>query len=356
MDGQVFPAVVAIMLGVGAGLVLFVPFVAVQYRRQGRLTARQILLWAGFLIYGIALWTYTLLPLPDVATIRCLPAQLRPFQFLNDLSDSDYPIGSLSEIIRNPVVMQIALNVLLFIPLGLFLRIIWRLGLSTTVLIGLGVSLTIELTQLTGVWGIYPCAYRLFDADDLLANTFGALLGGALFTVLRFRSSPPTKQEVAKQPRPVTFWRRMLGIVCDGLAVGLIGSVAGLAVNLWLVYVQDADQRTLDPTPAHIGATLVPLVLIGALVLTTGRTLGDHAVLIRWNNGVRPLIVARLLRYLGGIGGWQVLVALETGLNGLFILATVIALVASKDRRGLPGLLSRMHPLDARLPAEQSHS
>lgn len=343
------------MLGLAVGVVLFVPFVALQYRRQGRLTARQTLLWAGFVIYGFALWAYTLLPLPDPASVRCLPAQLRPFQFLNDLADSDYPMGSVGDILRNPVVMQVALNVLLFLPLGFFLRMIWRRGVIATALIGLGVSLTIELTQLTGVWGIYPCAYRLFDVDDLLANTTGALLGGLLFTVLRIRSSRPAERAASPVRHPVTFWRRMLGIVCDGLAVWLIGSVAGITANLWLVYVEHADQRALDPTPAHIASTVVPLVVIGVVVLTTGRTIGDHAVLIRWDHGVRPLLAARLLRYLGGIGGWQVLVALESGLNGFFVLVTIIALAATKDRRGLPGLLSRMHPLDARAPTQKDH-
>jgi glycopeptide antibiotics resistance protein len=41
----------------------------------------------------------------------------------------------------------------------------------------LATSLAIELTQLIGVWGLFPCAHRLFDVDDLLLNTAGATLG-----------------------------------------------------------------------------------------------------------------------------------------------------------------------------------
>lgn len=44
-------------------------------------------------------------------------------------------------------------------------------------LAGLATSLAIELTQLIGVWGLFPCAHRLFDVDDLLLNTAGATLG-----------------------------------------------------------------------------------------------------------------------------------------------------------------------------------
>lgn len=35
MSGQVFPAIVAMMLGLLLGFLLFVPFVAVQHRRRG---------------------------------------------------------------------------------------------------------------------------------------------------------------------------------------------------------------------------------------------------------------------------------------------------------------------------------
>jgi glycopeptide antibiotics resistance protein len=51
--------------------------------------------------------------------------------------------------------------------------------MRTAVLMGFGLSLSIELTQLTGVWGLYACAYRKFDADDLILNTLGAAIGFA---------------------------------------------------------------------------------------------------------------------------------------------------------------------------------
>ena len=83
MTGQLLPALMAILLGILAGVLLFVPFVAIQYRRQGRLTVTQTVVWAGFLVYGLALWTYTLLPLPVPEEIRCAPKQLRPLQFID---------------------------------------------------------------------------------------------------------------------------------------------------------------------------------------------------------------------------------------------------------------------------------
>lgn len=70
------------------------------------------------------------------------------------------------------------LNVLLFIPFGFFLPLIWANldKLRYTVLCGLSFSLLIEMSQLFN--------NRRTDVDDLLLNTLGTLLGYLLFRVL----------------------------------------------------------------------------------------------------------------------------------------------------------------------------
>ena len=42
---------------------------------------------------------------------------------------------------------------------------------------GAGLTLSVELTQLTGLWGLYPCAYRQFNVDDLMLNALGVVVG-----------------------------------------------------------------------------------------------------------------------------------------------------------------------------------
>lgn len=227
MSDQLTPAILAILLSLVLGIVLFVPFVAVQYRREGRLTLGQTALWGSFLVYGLALWTYTLLPLPHPDTVTCVGTQLRPLQFVADIRS--FPHGSLGELRHNPAFLQVALNVLLFVPLGFFLRLGWRRGIVISTLAGFGVSLLIELTQLTGVWGIYPCAFRFFDVDDLLANTGGALLGSVLSLVAK--PWLPSRSAVPPVPRPVTAGRRLVAMVCDALAVSLAGMLIGGSVN-----------------------------------------------------------------------------------------------------------------------------
>ena len=65
-------------------------------------------------------------------------------------------------------------------PLGFLARAVFKRSLLVSTLITAGLSLAIELTQLTGIWGVYDCAYRIFDVDDLMTNTAGGLLGATL--------------------------------------------------------------------------------------------------------------------------------------------------------------------------------
>lgn len=96
---------------------------------------------------------------------------------LGDIADNG--LGGPAVLLRNLAVQQLVLNVVLFVPLGMLVRHLGSRTVVETTAIGLGVSLLLELTQLTGVWFAFPCAYRLFDVDDLIINTLGALLGAA---------------------------------------------------------------------------------------------------------------------------------------------------------------------------------
>lgn len=63
------------------------------------------------------------------------------------------------------------LNVILFVPLGFLLPMIWSSyrSFKKTLLSGLGLSLVIEILQIF--------TFRLTDVDDLITNTLGTILG-----------------------------------------------------------------------------------------------------------------------------------------------------------------------------------
>ena len=346
MGNEVYSAGVAIGLGVLVGTALFVPFVAVSYRRRGRVTLGRAALWAAALVYFLAIWTYTLLPLPDAKTYRCAGVNLDVLAFVDDLRSAH----SLTDF----AVLQLALNVLLFLPLGFFLRVLAGRGILTALLVGFGVSLVIETTQLTGVWGVFPCAYRVFDVDDLLTNTAGALLGSVLALVVPRRLRGSALPDASVTPHPVTRGRRLLAMVCDGLGAALVGGVVAVGVQVVLEYVVRDRAAVLDGSLAQLASNVVPIAIWSVVTLVTGRTVGDIAVELRYRGGALPQLLARPLRFIGGIGGYLLLSLVPAPWSfvaGLFAVASVIATLTTTQGRGLPGIVSGQRVTDAREPA-----
>jgi len=76
------------------------------------------------------------------------------------------------------------LNILLFVPLGIFLPVLWGgcRSAKTVLAWGFGLSLAIECLQLF--------TFRLTDVDDLLMNSLGAILGYYLSKVLLTPAQP----------------------------------------------------------------------------------------------------------------------------------------------------------------------
>jgi glycopeptide antibiotics resistance protein len=71
-------------------------------------------------------------------------------------------------------------NILMFIPLGIFLPWLYNKRLGNTVLLALLCSSLIEFIQFLNMYLGY---YRYVDVDDVLLNTFGAIIGYALYKV-----------------------------------------------------------------------------------------------------------------------------------------------------------------------------
>ena len=164
---------VVVFLAVAA--LLLIPYVVVQYRRRGRVGLRRTIVESAFLLYVICAWALVLLPLPDVpeafCTVRRVEPQLSAFEWVHDtIRQWNSAGGEPLSLLRSQALWVRLFNIALLVPLGIFLRRWWGHRLWTTVLTGLALSLAFELTQLTALWGLYPCPYRTFDVDDLIAN------------------------------------------------------------------------------------------------------------------------------------------------------------------------------------------
>ena len=73
-------------------------------------------------------------------------------------------------------------------------------------------SLFFELTQLTGLYFIYPRPYRLFDVDDLMINMLGGILG--YFIMNKLKVLLPTREEINDSVK-VSVLRRITSILID---------------------------------------------------------------------------------------------------------------------------------------------
>ncbi|WP_052337130.1 VanZ family protein [Nocardioides alkalitolerans] len=331
-------AFLAVLFGGVLAVLLFLPVVAVRYRRAGRLRAVDLLLLLGAAVYGLAIWTYTLLPVPEAGSYTCVGAQLEPLRTIRDARR--YSSGTTAELLRNPVVLQVLLNVVLFVPFGFFVRAVLRRGFVVATALGLAVSLLIETTQRTGLWGIYDCAYRVFDVDDLILNTTGATLGSLVaIPLVALLDRGAGRGTVALT---VTLGRRWVGMASDALFVLLLGTAATVAWRSWNLYVEEVPLSRLDPAVDAVLLWGLPGLVQAVTVLLRGRTVGEYVVQVRAvpRPGARLWVLPRrVVKLAFGVGGWLLLWAAAfpgaTVALVVFLVVTALAPLASADRRGL---------------------
>lgn len=276
------------LVGAAIAIVCFVPYLVYQYRRYGQFSASRSL-WSGaLLIYGTALVSYTLFPLPSAA-FCAVPHDdllvLDPTKYFRDMWQMHSQGSSWTSVLTGWTCLQMVLNVLLFLPLGVILRHLWKVRVLGATLLGLGVSLLIEVTQYTGNWFTAPCPYRVADVSDVLTNTLGALIGALIaLLVPRLAADAGTLQAARRFARPLTRGRRLAGMLFDVAWAGLI--VATVRVALAVVYFAAIGDTGADRTRAtayghvsNVVAQAVCLLLLVVFALRgSGASLGQRLV------------------------------------------------------------------------------
>ena len=214
-----------------AALLLTLPYIAWNYRRYGSVLSLRILIVYSFILYLICAYCLVIFPLPSGAEAAALSGhrmQLVPFSFLADFAREARGAGSFPAAVRAVVgssaFLVTGFNLLLTLPFGVYLRYYFGCGARRTLLFAFLLSLFFELTQLSGLYGFYPRAYRLFDVDDLLCNTLGGLAGylvtGWLWRILPDRDRIDEKSY--EKGERVTFPRRCFALLVDMLFVSLL--------------------------------------------------------------------------------------------------------------------------------------
>jgi glycopeptide antibiotics resistance protein len=373
IDRWTWPAYVGVIGGALLFAAFLVPALAWQSRRYGGLSGRRLVGAAAVAVYGVALVAYTLLPLPSgdlarwCAQYGVAGAELVPFHSLADIRHDTAGLG-LGATLRSAAVLQVVFNVVLFVPWGLLVRRYLGRGVVVTTLSGLAASVLVETTQYTGIFGLIPCSYRVADVDDVLANTLGALLG-ALAAPLLLRWMPRAAELEARRDRarPVTVWRRWLGMLLDALLVTALGVVLQVGYRTVLYALGQPLPDGTDGWQWLLG-TLVPFVLVFVVptFLGSGASWGQRTVWLapRWAG--RPGTTAqRVARAASGGALWGALglltdlptdVPAALAVAGdvaapaawLFAVVSVVAVPFTRGRRGLSGVVSGAEVVDAR--------
>ncbi|GAA2787527.1 VanZ family protein [Saccharopolyspora taberi] len=358
MSSRVLPALFAMLYAAILAVLLFVPFVAREYRKRGELGAWTAVLRFSALLYLCALVAYVLTPLPAVTPGFCriyggLRPQWVPFAGLDGFQmPRTWP--ELSALLAQDPILQFGLNIVLFVPLGVLLRRMFGLRMRGVLLCGFGTSLVIELTQLTGVWFYYPCPYRLFDVDDLIANTAGAAIGRLVNPALRLL---PVRRGGTRPtvPRPVTRFRRLTGMCCDLLLLWWLGTIALRVADVVLRAAGVGFVWWLEPFTEWFA----PAVLLLVVMLIAGSSPGQHAVQLRSIAPAsrRPGPLRVLRRWLAGVGGLGLAQALLSlvGLATLWLPVTLVwctahvwGVISTRDHRGITGRFAGLKLIDAR--------
>lgn len=156
-----------------------IPYIIHNYRKFGSVLSLRILIVYSFVLYLLCAYFLVILPLPsrqEAALMTGPRLQMIPFHFVADII-KEAGSGGIFSYINNPALFQMLFNVAMTIPFGMYLRYYFQWSRKKTLTASFLLSLFFEFTQLSGLYFYYPRSYRLFDVDDLMANTLGGISG-----------------------------------------------------------------------------------------------------------------------------------------------------------------------------------
>lgn len=314
-----------------------IPYIAWNYHKYGSVLSLRVLIVYSFILYLLCVYCLVILPLPspeEAALLHGRRMQLTPFAFVGAvIRQAGIVPGDPATWRRIPSSSSFwttLFNLFMTLPFGVYLRYYFCCGWKKTLGLAFGLSLFCELTQLSGLYFLYPGSYRLFDVDDLIVNTAGSMVGYALAGPLEMLL--PSRQELDaasfQRGTEVSFPRRVFSFGVDLVCVELLSLALGGASAL----LGAALPSLAGPVLFWAYFALVPLAWQGR---TPGKRLTRQRIVHTGGGPARPYQYA--LRYglllLGLWGAPRALNALvdldaEVGvLNGLagFVLWLILS-------------------------------
>ena len=258
-------------------LALLIPLYIFHCRNFGYFRPVHAIVFYLFLFYSLCATFLVTLPLPEVTDSFCqihsFSSQFRPiaFQFVVDIVEKNHvSLGNfnLISILKSSEFIQAFGNFLLLMPLGFFLRYYFQTNFRRATIIAIATTLTFEITQITGIYGIYPCPYRMFDVDDLILNTSGAIVGYMIMPLFWFLPKLHKWRKI--MPQNVSLVRRLVAFVIDWLGANTLAKFFTLFL---CAQPLNSYSIIIDLSIYSVWFILVPLIW-------NGQTLGKKLVLI----------------------------------------------------------------------------
>ena len=265
--------------------VMTLPYLIYQYRKYQSIPFWKSFIFYAFLFYLLCAYFMTILPLPECRVAAECGAvskapQLTPFVTFGYMVDAAKRVGlslvhpsTWVAFLAEPDTYMTLFNLLLTLPLGMFLRYIFRTKWWHVLLVGFGMSLFYEISQLTGLFGYYDYAYRLFDVDDLIVNTAGTMLGFVI--MLPLEKHLPDFRELSGRALTQGMWQASFLRRAAGFAIDL---GACIALTVLVAAVVGLPNRF-----ATLGVLMVfeGIVFMVVPALTHGKTPGQAVVRLR---------------------------------------------------------------------------
>lgn len=159
---------------------IYLLFLLIQKKQKVKIF--QVIIRSLFYFYIVATIAITLFPLPFQENL------IHDKRANNFLVNNFIPFHSIYEIISTSpffvILKQIGGNIILGMPLGFFLPLIWKKSKSLMKALSVGIlfSVGIEAIQFF-ISLLLGYTYKITDVDDVLLNAFGCILGYVLYKI-----------------------------------------------------------------------------------------------------------------------------------------------------------------------------
>ena len=283
-------------------LIVLLPLIPyyIRHRNRGVANPIRLLTFCSLILYLLICWYFVVLPLPSeewLATIQPAKTNWLPFSYFRELSEeTGFDImehTTYFSAIGSRFALQYWFNILMLVPLGMFVRYLFRLDWKRTAIICFGTTLLFEITQLTGVFFLFSKSYRSFDVDDLLCNFAGGMIGYWLMGKLT-----PVVERI--ETKAAAAYR-------NGTYISLLRRLGAFVIDIVIVWGLDRLLRMIigyDPlgrdmyTTANFVVKLFLYTIVSSMLLH-GATIGKWLLRFRVcrTNGVKAPFWRLILRY-----------------------------------------------------------